>query len=194
MSEALFYPKSRIVPWDWTRIRTEESVKTGPKDPQRPTVFFAGALTESKGVGDCLRAVSLLKKRGIDLAFALAGPGDFEFWRAQTAELGVSDRVVFLGVIGNDDVRRRMSESDIVVVPSRYDYAEGLPNTIYEALASRTPLVVSDHPAYASRMRSGKNCLIFRAADALSLADQIAALLSDAALFCAPFGTIPDRA
>ena len=39
-----------------------------------------------------------------------------------------------------------MSAHDIVIVPSRHDYPEGLPMTIYEALAMRTPLVVSDHP------------------------------------------------
>lgn len=183
VSKALFYPKSRVVPWDWTRLCVEEVPKTAPRDANCPSAFFAGALTDAKGIGDCLQATSLLQKRGIHLTFAFAGPGDVEMWRARAVELGVGDQVQFLGLIPNTSVRQRMIENDIVIVPSRHDYAEGLPNAIYEALASRTPLIISDHPAFANRLQSGENCLIFRAADASSLADRITTLLTYAALF-----------
>lgn len=183
VSKALFYPKSRIVPWDWSRLSVEEAPKTALTDANRPTAFFAGALTDAKGVGDCLQAVSLLQNRGINLRCEFAGPGDVEMWRARARELGVADRVQFLGLIPNTNVRQRMIAADIIIVPSRHKGAEGLPNTIYEALASRTPLVISDHPAFANRLRSGENCLIFRAADASSLADRITTLLTDVALF-----------
>lgn len=183
VSRALFYPKSRIVPWDWIRLHAELSPKMAPSDTHRPLAFFAGALSEAKGVGDCLEAVAFLKNRGINLTFEFAGSGDVEMWRARALQLEVGDRVRFLGLIPNTNVRRRMIESDIIVVPSRHDYAEGLPNTIYEALASRTPLVISDHPAYANRLRSGEDCLTFRAADPSSLAGRINTLLVDATLF-----------
>ena len=76
-----------------------------------------------------------------------------------------------------------MGESDVVVVPSRHDFDEGLPNTLCEALASRTPTIISDHPAFASRLQSGENCLVFPAADPVSLADRISLLSVDSALF-----------
>jgi glycosyltransferase involved in cell wall biosynthesis len=183
VSRALFYPKSRVVPWDWIRLHAEGSPKTGPAKADRPSAFFAGALTEAKGVGDCLKAMAILKNRGINLTFEFAGPGDVEMWRARALQLEVGDRAQFLGLIPNTNVRQRMVENDIIVVPSRHDYAEGLPNTIYEALASRTPLVISDHPAFANRLQSGDECLVFHAADASSLADQITTLLTDTPLF-----------
>ena len=183
VSEALFYPKSRVVPWDWSQLCVEELPKTAPADANRPTAFFAGPLTDDKGVGDCLQAASVLQKRSISLYFEFAGPGDLAMWRARARELGVADRVQFLGPIPNTIVRQRMIENDIIVVPSRHQCAEGLPNTIYEALASRTPLVISDHPAFANRLKSGEDCLIFRAARAFSLADRITTLLTDVALF-----------
>ena len=179
VAKALFYPESRIVPWDWSRMRVEEGAKTAPRDPDHPSAFFAGTLSEAKGVGDCLRAVVILRDRGINLTFEFAGAGDLEYWRKRASELGVGSRARFLGRIWNAEVRQRMIGSDIVVIPSRHEYAEGLPNTLYEALASRTPTIVSDHPAFASRLRNGENCLIFRAADAASLADRIAALVRD---------------
>jgi glycosyltransferase involved in cell wall biosynthesis len=183
VSRALFYPKSRVVPWDWIRLRADDSPKSAPTDVGSPLAFFAGALTEAKGVGDCLEAVALLKNRGINLIFEFAGPGDVETWRTRALQLEVGDRVQFLGLIPNTTVRQRMIASDIIVVPSRHDYPEGLPNTIYEALASRTPLVISDHPAFANRLQSGEDCLVFRAADASSLADRITSLLTDNSLF-----------
>jgi glycosyltransferase involved in cell wall biosynthesis len=183
VSRALFYPKSRIVPWDWRRIFVEHPSKRVPKDTGHASAFFAGALTEAKGTGDCLEAVALLRKKGINFSFVFAGPGDVEMWRARAGELGIDKQVQFLGVIPNGEVRKRMAESDIVVVPSRHDYAEGLPNTIYEGLASRTPIVVSDHPAFANRLQSGENSLVFRAGDPTSLADRIAMLLADSDLF-----------
>jgi glycosyltransferase involved in cell wall biosynthesis len=171
------------VPWDWNKICAEESPKTAPTCVDRPSAFFAGALSEAKGVGDCLQALVLLKNRGIHLNFEFAGLGDIEMWRTRAMQFEVGDQVRFLGLIPNTNVRKRMIKNDIIVVPSRHDYAEGLPNTIYEALASRTPLVISDHPAFVNRLQSGENCLVFRAADPESLADRITTLLRDANVF-----------
>jgi glycosyltransferase involved in cell wall biosynthesis len=58
-------------------------------------------------------------------------------------------------------------------VPSRHDYAEGLPNTLCEALASRTPVVFSDHPAFASRLQADRDGVIFRAGDPAALAQAV---------------------
>ena len=78
-----------------------------------------------------------------------------------------------------------MRAADLVIVPSHHDYAEGLPNTIYEALAARTPLLISDHPAFAGRLVPGRDCMVFRAEDAGDLARAVAAMTGDAALHTA---------
>ncbi len=76
-----------------------------------------------------------------------------------------------------------MAKHDIVVVPSRHEYPEGLPNTIYEGLASRSPLIISDHPAYVNRFTDREDCLIFSAADSSDLAEKIESLMCDVALY-----------
>jgi glycosyltransferase involved in cell wall biosynthesis len=86
-------------------------------------------------------------------------------------------------MIPNADVRRRMREHDAVVVPSRHSYAEGLPNTIYEALASRSPLVISDHPAFQGRVMPETECLVYRAADPADLARALALLAAEPAFY-----------
>lgn len=182
---ALFFPQDRIVPWDRAALTVEPQAKAGPGDLRTPSLFFAGMLTEAKGVGDCLQAVRLLHDRGLRVIFRFAGPGDADPWVRKAQTLGIANQVQFLGQIANTEVRQGMRDSDIVVVASRHDYPEGLPNTICEGLASRTPLVISDHPAFASRLQQGRDCLIFAAGAATSLADQVLRLMADPFLYAA---------
>jgi len=182
MAEALGIDPARIVPWDWSRLTPSAESRTAPRDASAPRGFYAGLLQETKGVGDCLRAVALLRGQGRALRFDFAGPGDPAPWQAEAERLGIADLVRFLGVIPNRQVRTEMQGADIVVVPSRHAYPEGLPNTIYEGLASRTPLIISDHPAFAGRIDPAA-CLVFPQTDAAALAAAIARLCDDPALY-----------
>ena len=140
-------------------------------------------LSKEKGVGDCLEAVRLVRDRGRDFVMSFAGPGDVADWTARARALGVADAVRFLGVVSHEEVRERMRAHDFVIVPSRHSYAEGLPNTIYEGLASRSALLMSDHPAFAGRLVPEQQCLVFAASDPGSLADAIVRLCEDSDLY-----------
>jgi len=183
MVDVLGLPADRVLPWDWSRVPVGKTPRKAPADTTQASAFFAGALSEAKGVGDCLEAVALLKARGIRLQMRLAGPGDVAAWEARCTALGIADRVVFLGMIANEVVRAEMSRHDFVIVPSRHDYAEGLPNTIYEALASRSVLLLSDHPAFLGRLSAEEEALIFRASDPEALAHSVVRALEDPALY-----------
>jgi glycosyltransferase involved in cell wall biosynthesis len=183
MRSALFYPANRIVPWDWSRVPLGGEAKLASKLPGALRIFFAGALTEDKGVGDCLEALALLRQDGVDGSMTFAGSGDIEAWKARAGRLGLCEVATFVGMISNQDVRRQMREHDAVVVPSRHTYAEGLPNTIYEGLASRSPLVISDHPAFHGRIRPETECLIFPAAHPKALAEALARIAKNPTLY-----------
>jgi glycosyltransferase involved in cell wall biosynthesis len=124
----------------------------------------------------------MLAARNLRLEIDFAGTGDLQGWTARAEVLGIADRIRFLGMVPNEEVRARMRAADLVLVPSRHDYAEGLPNTLCEALAARTPVVISDHPAFASRLQNDRDCLMFRAADPEDLAAQIERLMLDGGL------------
>jgi glycosyltransferase involved in cell wall biosynthesis len=72
-----------------------------------------------------------------------------------------------------------MQKADVVVVPSRESYAEGLPNIIYESLAMRTPLLLSNHPAFVDRLKAGQDAMFFQSANVSALTEAIAELLQD---------------
>ncbi len=159
---------------------------TEPKEfgsEDRLRIFYAGVVSIEKGVGDCVDACALLSGRGVLIHLTVAGSGDVETLRQRAASAGVESQVRFLGPVASEGVRAMMRDHDVVVVPSRYEFAEGLPNTIYEALASRTPLVASDHPAFADRLSVDRGSLQFRAADPDSLAEQFVRLAADRELY-----------
>ena len=179
-------PKSWIIPWDQMPLPADPRIKSTPTEQGRLVAFYAGVLAEGKGVGDSLQTVRLLKDRGLRVDLRLAGPsasGESQDWQGRAASLGIADQVVLLGKVSNAEVRAEMRAADVVLVPTRHEYAEGLPNTLSEGLASRTPVVVSDHPAFASRFRSGTDVMIFPAGSVEGLADTLEGLGRDPALY-----------
>ena len=72
-----------------------------------------------------------------------------------------------------------------MVVPSRHDYPEGLPLTIYESLCARTPIVASDHPMFAGHLVDRHTAMVFPAGQPHAMADSIQALLSNPSLYAA---------
>ena len=183
VNRALFYPKARVVPWDRLVIDAGYDVKTRPADDAVLRVFYAGVLTESKGLGDLLKAVAYSVSQGGSLELTIAGEGDEADWRARAKSLAIGGRTTFLGKIPNESVMDYMNAHDVVVVPSRKDYGEGLPNTIREALAARTPVITSDHPAFAGRLVQDQECLVFPERDHVALAQALMRLKDDAHLY-----------
>jgi glycosyltransferase involved in cell wall biosynthesis len=178
-------PGDKIVPWDWPSQHTpnEFAVRTHPGAGKPFSVFFAGSICEAKGVGDIIRAVNELKRGGFDARADIAGSGDVEVMKALASELGVSERVNFLGKIPNREVVHQMHMHDAVAVPSRLESAEGLAMTIYEALCSRSPLLLSDHPMFLRALGGHAGVLMFRAGRASSLAQAIRNLAEDPSLY-----------
>lgn len=162
---------ARIVPWEWSRLEAQPEPKAPRANHGPMRVFFAGTLMRAKGVGDLLEAMAILGRAGKAWQAEIAGNGpDRPALEARARALDLDGRVTFLGTIPHDEVRARMRAADAVAVPSHHDYAEGLPNVIFEALAARTPLILSDHPAYADRLREGDGALVIPQRDPAALA------------------------
>jgi glycosyltransferase involved in cell wall biosynthesis len=173
----------KLIPWDWPAIVTpSQEPKTLRLGPHH-VVLFVGMISEEKGVGDTLRAISKLKSDGFDVRLRVVGNGDVDRFTAIADALGVGDRVRFLGLIPHANVIDEMRAADVVAVPSRHAYPEGFPMTIYEALCSRTPLVTSDHPMFEANLRHDVDAWIFPERSADAMAAGIQRLLSDSDLY-----------
>lgn len=82
---------------------------------------------------------ALLKKEPNAVLLLVGGGADMPKIQAKAQELGIAERVRFLGV--RSDVADLMQTMDVFAFPSLY---EGLPVTMVEAQASGLPCIISD--------------------------------------------------
>jgi glycosyltransferase involved in cell wall biosynthesis len=105
---------------------------------EAPLLVTTGALIPRKGQADAIKSLPQLP----GAILALAGRGESEgHLRRLAAELGVSDRVHFLGQVGHEDLPALLAAADAMVLLSA---SEGLANAWIEALACGTPIVITD--------------------------------------------------
>ncbi|PSB14667.1 glycosyl transferase family 1 [filamentous cyanobacterium Phorm 46] len=178
----------KIIPWDFLLETNPGSLlpKKFPTGLNTLKLFYAGALAQSKGVGDILEAVAKLRERHISVDLKMAGKGkveEEEFFAKRVEELQIKDSVEFLGMIATSTLEDKMRDSDVVLVTSRHEYPEGFPLTIQHALRTRTPIVASDHPMFKTHLKHGVNSMIFEAGNSVALAECLEKLISDSALY-----------
>ena len=177
---------AKVLPWDWPSPSSPSdfAVKSSAAVPGRLSIMFAGKVCKAKGVGDLIRAVARLNRSGVAARATIAGDGDIKEFKAMARESGVGDHVEFAGLVPHHQVLALMRQSDVVVVPSRHAYGEGLSMVIFEALTTRSPLVVSDHPMFVSRLDDdGKSALFFPEKNPDALASRLRELAEDASLY-----------
>lgn len=127
----------RFRPTERTAARAQVAADRGIPE-SGPLLAVTGALIERKGQAIALRAAAQLS--GEDVRIAFAGKGEDEArLRALAQELGLTNRVHFLGQVGHDKLPTLLSAADALVLPSA---SEGLANAWIEALACGTPLVI----------------------------------------------------
>ncbi|MEA5452319.1 glycosyltransferase family 4 protein [Leptolyngbya sp. CCNP1308] len=177
---------SKIIPWDFPyEITPSDFVpkSLGDASVHARNIIYVGRICEVKGVGDGLNALARLKQTGLTPHLTLIGRGELDWCRAEIHRLGLDTQVTLAGGLPHDQVLEKMRWADVVLVPSRHAYPEGLPLTIYEALTVRTPLIISDHPMFQDKFEPGQDVLMFPEQDVATLARNIEALLTNAELY-----------
>jgi glycosyltransferase involved in cell wall biosynthesis len=155
------------------------SPRQSPLDgPPAPIVLFAGRLTQEKGVLQFVEAARILKSRGTEAIFQIAGtldPGNassvdqktLDSWRIEGA-------VDLLGHV--DPIDDVLAQASIVVLPS---YREGVPRILLEAGAMGKPVVATDVPGCREAVAHGQNGLLVPPGDSEAPASAIYCLLAD---------------
>ncbi len=109
-----------------------------PRD--RPVLATVGALIPRKGQRFVIEALAQLP----EAILLIAGKGEDETkLRGLAQELGIADRVRFLGPVPHAELPIVLNAADVFVLPSA---SEGLANAWVEALACGTPVVTTPIP------------------------------------------------
>jgi len=161
-----------VIPYGIPAIFFEHS---GDLSESRPfTVGYIGRLLPMKGVDILLQAM-----REIDGArLRLIGGGDIEQYRNLACELGIRDRVEWIGSLPEESIPAELRRMDVFVLPSRRTegWMEQLGRAAIEAMAAGVPVIGANTGAIPEVL--GGAGLLFEDGDVRGLAERIAKLRS----------------
>lgn len=142
---------------------------------EKSFLLTVGRLTKQKGYPYLFRAYSRIHKE-IDEKLIILGTGEEEEKLKSLAnELGIQERVVFLGFQKNP--YKFMNIASIFVLSSLW---EGFPNVLLEAMECGVPVVSTDCSSGPREIiTNGKNGILIPPADERALADAMLTLLKD---------------
>jgi glycosyltransferase involved in cell wall biosynthesis len=144
-----------------------------PWDP--PTIAVVGRLAPEKGIDVLLRALADLD--GVRLTVAGDGPERARL-DALADELGVADRVTWLGWVRHDELWAVLQQATVVAVPSRQD---AFPRIAVEAAHLQRPVVASAVGGLRESVVDHATGLLVPPADPAALARALARVLGDPA-------------
>lgn len=173
--------RSKLIAWDVPHRYEPNSFVAKRRNADTLRLAYAGTVTKAKGVTDLIYAISIIGQHR-PVSCSIAGSGDVEEMQSLANRLGVKD-VHFLGQIANDEVFAMYQQADLAIVPSRREFPEGFPLTMFEAIASRTPIICSDHPIFTAVLADGENAAIFKNGDPASLARAILRVAEDVDIY-----------
>ncbi len=149
-----------------------------PQDAE--TLLFVGRLFPEKSVDTIIKAVPHIIKEHPRAHVMLVGGGHLrDKLEALATQLGVRDRITFLGRVSDADKLLAYNAADVFVLPSHAEL-EGM--VVLDAMACGKPIIVSDSPMSASRYFVDGNGALFKTGDHEDLARQAVRLLKDPAL------------
>jgi len=147
-------------------------------------LLFVGRLERLKGVEVAIRALALLRDRNHDdVRLLILGEdskdgdeGEKDRLKAVAADVGVRDRVDFLGSVAHHELPYFYSAADVCVMPS---YSESFGLVGLEAQASGRPVVGSDVSGLRSVIRDQVSGYLIAGHDPAEYAERIGRLLED---------------
>jgi glycosyltransferase involved in cell wall biosynthesis len=147
-------------------------------DPATPLLATVAVFRPQKGLSVLLDAFAEIVRAVPDAHLVLAGDGELRpELQAQTARLGLTERVHFLGF--RDDIDAILRSADVALLSSDY---EGTPLVIYESIANGTPVVSTDVGGLRDIVEDGRSGRLVPRRNPTALAEATIELLRSPAL------------
>ena len=152
--------------------------RTRPDNDGRFVIGTVKGLEQKYGIHHLLRAAALVVKErpDIPLEVRIAGRGtQEEALKSLADELGLHDRVTWLGFIPQEQAAQEWANLDIAIIASESE-SESFGVSAVEAQASGAPVIISNIPGLMEACNGGKSAVVVPRRDARAIADQVEAL------------------
>ncbi|HWS77957.1 MAG TPA: glycosyltransferase, partial [Thermomonas sp.] len=159
------------------RLQPFADAEAHPFAQRIPGIVMVARYSKQKDHATLLRAVALLRDRGLHPPVQFAGGGKALHRKPLeqlAATLGIAGQVQFLGVVR--DVPQRLMSHQVSVLSTHY---EGMPLALLEAMAAGCAVVGSAVPGVREVLEDGIDGLLVPEADPVALADALERLLRD---------------
>ncbi|WP_398695830.1 glycosyltransferase [Streptomonospora wellingtoniae] len=163
---------------DLDRFHPRPAERTAARErfglPERDTIAFVGRLDEEKRIDELIRALPrVLERRDAQLALAGTGQREQEL-RRLAADLGVADRVHFLGFVPDADLPKLYVAADMFAIGS---VAELQSIATLEAMSTGLPVVAADALALPHLVTPGSNGYLYAPGDVAALGERLLEVL-----------------
>ena len=128
----------------------------------KKVILYVGRLSEEKNPSLFIDCAGAFRDRDGYL-FVIRGNGPLlDELKSKVRDLGLSN-VMFIGIVPEEHLPAVYSVASLLVIPS---LTEGVPLTLFEALAMNVPVVATDVGGISDVIRNGENGFICRPGDA----------------------------
>jgi len=143
-------------------------------------LLYTGVWRYHKNLPRLIEAFAILKKKNIDISLVITGKPDPEYpeTKEKVKELGLTDDVIFTGLVNEEELVHLYNAANIYVFPSLYE-GFGLPPL--EAMKCGTPVVASNTSSIPEICGEG-NAIFFDPYRVEDIADKIEKVYKDADL------------
>ncbi len=155
-----------------------------PSAPKQPVILYVGRLVPKKGCADLLRAMKKVNARYPEIKLKLCGSGPL-LDELQSFARDERINVEFCGIQTPEAIQKMLQSALISCIPSvraEDGDSEGLGIVNLEAQACGVPVVGTNHGGIPESVEDQVTGLLSPERDPDALAENILALLSDAAL------------
>lgn len=147
------------------------------RDQYQPRLLYVRAFSAIYNSGMAIQALSHLVKRYPNAGLCMVGPdrdGTLGWCKKLTEELGLIERVKFMGQLSKPEWHRLSESYDIFLNTSNFD---NMPVSVIEAMALGLPVVSTNPGGMADLIDNKTDGLLVRCGDAKGMAERIVQLL-----------------
>ncbi|AWL10326.1 putative glycosyltransferase [Aquirufa nivalisilvae] len=143
-----------------------------------PTILFMGWIQEDKGVFDLLQALesNLLVDYKLKIVFMGDGPGKNNLIQLVSQLSHTNHQYEFPGWLHGQEKSDYLYHADVFVLPS---YAEGMPNSLMEAMASGVVSIATNVGAVSELIQNKETGILVEVNDVKAIAQGIAYVLDN---------------
>jgi glycosyltransferase involved in cell wall biosynthesis len=146
------------------------------KIKEKNLVLFFGRLNPTKGPEKLAQAAINISKKRKDVAFIWVGPDEGKAEEVKKLINGYKNMSYYGAISGKDKIAEMYQAADVYALPS---YREGLPLTLFEAMASGLPIAASPVNGIPFEMKEPENGFFSNYGDVEKLEANILKLLDD---------------